>query len=70
MELDLTKVLSRNANKTTFNSVDLEYNGEMKSHRDANGIVSGYLIKTAQSLSKFQRKYFYRRYYELDMQKK
>ena len=42
----------------------------MKSHRDANGMVSGYLVKTAQSLSMFQRKHFYRRYYELDLQKK
>ena len=42
----------------------------MKSHRGANGIVSGYLVKTAQSLSTFQRKHFYRRYYELDIDKK
>ena len=31
-------------------------------------MVSGYLVKTAQSLSMFQRKHFYRRYYELDLQ--
>lgn len=31
------------------------------------GVMSGYLFKTAQSLSTFQRKQFYKRYYELDM---
>ena len=67
MELDLSRLLSRNAEKQVLTTHELEYNGDMKSHRDLNGIVSGYLVKTAQSLSTFQRKYFYRRYYELDM---
>ena len=42
----------------------------MCSERNERGQVRGYLVKTAQNLSKFQRKKFYRWYYELDMQRK
>ena len=42
----------------------------MRSSRQPNGILTGYLVKAAQTLSKFQRKKFYMRYYELDIEKR
>ena len=41
----------------------------MATHRSSN-LVTGYLVKTAQCFSTFQRKQFYRRYYELDLETK
>ena len=43
----------------------MEFDQSMASHRNHN-TVSGYLIKTAQNFSTFQRKQFYKRFYELD----
>ena len=34
---------------------------------DASGIVKGYMVKTAQSLSMLQRKHFFKRWYELNL---
>ena len=42
----------------------------MRSSRLPSGILTGHLVKTAQTLSKFQRKKFYMRYYELDVERK
>ena len=44
--------------------------GAMRSERSVHGIVSGYLVKTAQNMSKMQRKQFFRRYYILDMNRR
>ena len=48
-------------------------NGKLRladSPRNNSGTVKGYLMKSAQNLSTFQRKQFYRRYYELDIESK
>ena len=46
MELDLSKVRQMQAQDEQFG--ELEYAKHvMMSHRDANGLVSGYLVKTA-----------------------
>ena len=42
----------------------------MKSARRPGGILRGYLVKAAQTLSKFQKKKFYRRFYELNVERK
>ena len=52
LELDLSKVRQLQAQDEQFG--DLEYALHvMKSHRDDRGHVSGYLVKTAQSLTTF-----------------
>ena len=49
----------------------MKYDEEaMATERDENGVVKGYLAKTAQNITTFSRKQFHRRYYELDIQAK
>lgn len=53
-----------------FIEEEMNYDEAMATERDANGIVKGYLAKTAQNLTMFARKQFHRRYYELNIQSK
>ena len=53
------------------NEDELEYDERtMKSARHKGGLLRGYLVKAAQTLSKFQRKKFYLRFYELNVERK
>ena len=42
----------------------------MKSAKRKDGVLSGYLVKTAQSLSKFQKTKFYKRFYQINTQRR
>lgn len=68
--LDLSNVKGSSADfnpgRGRFNSAErIKENPDAGTHRSAAG-VSGYLFKTAQHFSTFQRKQFYRRFYELN----
>ena len=73
--LDDSKIMKLDLSKVESNDYPVQRNlGElyesMRLERTPNGILRGYLVKTAQSITKFQRKHFYRRFYELNLERK
>ena len=68
-KLDLEKVSESQGNDPGDKS-DLEGDVSNEITNPSSKTVSGYLVKTAQNFSTFQRKQFYKRWYELDVETK